>query len=90
MFTKPAAMMCLVTLVLSGCGGVETEEVSTEELQSVEQGIIWACDGTSQWNRYWYKNGVETGREYCDCPGILTRYGSPSGSYQQQFLFYCR
>ncbi|MBZ4419308.1 hypothetical protein [Myxococcus sp. RHSTA-1-4] len=86
---KPAVMMCLVAVVMGGCGGADTEDVSPQELGSAEQSIIWACDGSSQWNRYWYKNGVEVGREYCDCPGILTKFGTTSGSYTQELLFYC-
>ncbi|WP_141332907.1 hypothetical protein [Myxococcus sp. AB025B] len=92
MFKYSAKLACVVALVLSGCGGAPEQQPpsETETLESSEQGLIWACDGRRSFNRYWTVNGVEVGREYCDCDGTLTEFGTLSGRYSQTLNFYCR
>ncbi|MFY2558068.1 hypothetical protein ACN469_10590 [Corallococcus terminator] len=91
MFKQPVKLACVVALVLSGCGGApEAQSVEEAEvIESTEQALIWACDGTRAFNRYWYVNNVEVGREYCDCPDILNKFGEQRGRYTQQHIAYC-
>lgn len=89
MFAKRAALVCLAALSLVGCGGPVEESAPEATLDSVEQPLIYACDGRSAFTRYWYQGGVETGREYCECDGSLTQYGQVGGTYKQVVHSYC-
>lgn len=89
MFVKRAALVCLAALSLVGCGGPMEVPASEPALDSVEQPIIYDCNGSRSFIRYWYQDGVETGREYCDCDGTLTEYGEVWGTYKQVVTSYC-
>ena len=86
-----ASLACVVALVLSGCGGgMEMEESAPETtIETTEQSLLYACDGRRAFNRYWFQNGVEVGREYCDCDGTLTKFGTTQGRYTQEVISYC-
>ncbi|MCP3166399.1 hypothetical protein [Myxococcus qinghaiensis] len=91
MFKQSVKLVCAVALVLGGCGGAP-EQLAVEEtevIESTEQALIWACDGTRAFNRYWYVNNVEVGREYCDCPSSLNQFGEQRGRYTQEHIAYC-
>jgi hypothetical protein len=92
MFKMRAALACVAALSLSACGGgVEMEEAVPETaVESVEQPLIYACDGSREFIRRWYTNGVETGREECYCDGSLYEFGTIGGRYTQQIIRYCR
>lgn len=64
-------------------------EGAPETTASTEQGLIWACDGTNDWTRYWRVNGVEVGREDCDCSGFITSHGTITGVYSQVLEHIC-
>ena len=66
--------------VLSGACSVVSPPESTS---TTEQELLLPCDGSEVWTRYWYENGVEVGREDCDCPGILTTHGTLIGTFTQ-------
>lgn len=91
MFKTRASLACVVVLLLSGCGGGTELEAATPEtsLETATQPLLYACDGRRSFNRYWFQNGVEVGREYCDCDGTLTEFGTTQGSYTQQIISYC-
>jgi hypothetical protein len=89
MFTKHAALACLATLSLVGCGAPVEEAVPEAALDNVEQPLLYMCDGSRAFTRYWYEDGVEVGREYCDCDGNLTQYGEEGGLYKQVVHYYC-
>ncbi|AGC45995.1 hypothetical protein MYSTI_04703 [Myxococcus stipitatus DSM 14675] len=93
MFKRSAKLSCVVALVLSGCGGAPQEPSPTEAsevIESSEQSLLWACGSTRSFNRYWYVNNIEVGREYCDCDGTLNEFGTLSGRYTQVLISYCR
>jgi len=88
--SKLSAVLCGVAVsVLAACGGAGPQEAGAEEVQSTEQAIIWACDGTRDFDRIWKQNGVEVGRESCYCDGTLLTYGTLRGSYTQNLIRYC-
>ncbi|MCP3103381.1 hypothetical protein LZ198_31310 [Myxococcus sp. K15C18031901] len=84
-----AVLSCVVTMALMGCGGAPEQEAAPEDVQSAEQSIIWACDGTREFDRIWSRNGVEVGRESCYCDGSTYAAGTLSGSYTQNLIRYC-
>jgi hypothetical protein len=77
---KIAAGICAALLV-AACAVDEREEQPATT--SVEQSLLWACTGADTWTRYWKVNGVEKGREYCNCDGSITQYGTLTGTYSQ-------
>ncbi|MFP2961825.1 hypothetical protein ACLEPN_29520 [Myxococcus sp. 1LA] len=89
MFKPCAKLACVVAVVLSGCGGNPVEEPVPDALGSEEQSIIWDCGTGRKFNRYWWVNNVEVGREYCDCDGTYQQFGTLSGRYTQQLIEYC-
>ncbi|NBD08984.1 hypothetical protein [Corallococcus silvisoli] len=80
----------IAALFVSACGGAPSDESSTaRELGTQEQGIIYTCDGSMSWTRYWYSDigkTVEVGREICNCDGssessgVRGRYYDYNGS----------
>jgi hypothetical protein len=78
--TKKLVGVC-VALFMSACGVDVIDK--PEATSSTEQAILFACDGSTIWTRYWYQSGVEVGREDCDCNGIVTPHGVLSGQYTQ-------
>ena len=79
MFVKALVAACLV--VLSSACAVDPGR--SEATGTTEQGILLACTGAEIWTRYWYDNGIEVGREDCDCDGTVTPHGTLSGAYTQ-------
>lgn len=69
-------------LIMSTACGVE-DSVEWEATNSKEQAVFWECTEGGAWLRYWRVNGVEVGRDHCDCYGFLTEQGQHSGSYSQ-------
>jgi hypothetical protein len=78
-------LLCAGVTLLSSCNTVDQVEFKSD----VEQGVFLACDGTSAWTRTYRVNGVEVGREDCDCPGIVTPYGTLTGRYTQEVMYSC-
>lgn len=89
MFVKRAMPALLALALISGCGGPMEESASPETVDSLEQPIIWPCDGSRSWVRTWYYNGVESGYETCHCDGSVFQYGTVYGSYTQQATGSC-
>ena len=79
MFAKSLVAVCVV--VLSTACAVEPGR--SEATSSTEQGILLPCTGETIWTRYWTQNGVEVGREDCNCDGIIIEYGTLSGAFSQ-------
>ncbi|MGZ3460327.1 MAG: hypothetical protein ACXU86_17710 [Archangium sp.] len=86
---KRAALVCLAALSLVGCGGPVEESAREATIDSVKQPLIYACDGSFSFTRYWYQNGVEVGREECYCDGTLAQVGELTGTYKQVVGAYC-
>ena len=89
MFKTYAMLSCAAALLLGGCGGAPMEESSPENLHSTEQSLIWACDGSREFERIWTRNGVEVGRELCFCNGRILVHGTLMGAYSQSLMSYC-
>ncbi|MBN8465389.1 hypothetical protein JYJ95_02625 [Corallococcus exiguus] len=79
MSMKRVVFAGVAALFVSACGGAPADEASVGgELESQEQGIIYPCDGTMSWTRWWYSDytkTVEVGRDTCECDGSWTASG---------------
>ena len=71
-----------VAMLIGACGVVDSSEPAAA-VSTTEQGILFQCDGSATWTRYWYTNNVEVGRDDCDCTGIVTPHGTHGSTYTQ-------
>ncbi len=86
-----AITMSLLAAMLASCAVETVDEAEVGDTQQALEGglYIWACTGADAWTRIWKVNGIEKGREYCECDGTIQQFGTIGGQYTQVSNYSC-
>lgn len=67
----------LLATLVSACA----VDASPEDTDQAVQDVLFPCTGTQIWTRYYYQNGLEVGRQDCNCGSTeIISHGTLAGS----------